>query len=428
MLSMPFILMKCGILLGPMLFILCGWACEKACHILVVMAKASVRESSEEIGKAVLGSYGQRASELAMALSMANGMVVWFVVLGDIFPRLASKYGLVDEVTPTNRIVIMVALAGTVIFPVSLLRNVMGSIAALSKVSMTFYACFAAWIIARGIGTVIEMEWVAYVPWFQPSGIPSCIPIVTAAMTAQTQFFMIYQVCTVQIDHTCRLYSSFFVWWAHAQNMPLNSIAEMRACTQCACVLVGAVYTAVGVFGFAAVAGSTIPAKVVVAPNIMAHFSDGLVTDAFQVGCAVSIIMSYPLQVFPLRASIWSMYGPQRSGDAETGMTSAKRPGMPDSIFWQLTAALVCGTLLVAIVIPRMDAIYMLSGATGNCTVAFFLPAIFYLIWEDRHPRTVQPFTSHGGASSLRRCAKALFAMGVFTSISGLSSGYQRAL
>ena len=41
MLAMPFIVMKCGVILGPLLFLLCACVCEKACHMLVVLAKAS---------------------------------------------------------------------------------------------------------------------------------------------------------------------------------------------------------------------------------------------------------------------------------------------------------------------------------------------------------------------------------------------------
>ena len=194
MLAMPFVMMKCGIVLGPLLFLFCAWVCETACHLLAILAKSSQRESYEDLGKAVLGSYGRRMSQLAMGVSMGNGMVVWFVVLGDIFPRLANKYGLIEEVNPLTRAVILFSLAVGVVFPVSLLKNVMGSIAVLSKISLSFYIAFTLWIVKQGLGTVITMQWTAYVPWFRPSGVPSCIPIVSAALTAQTQFFMIYQV------------------------------------------------------------------------------------------------------------------------------------------------------------------------------------------------------------------------------------------
>jgi amino acid permease len=209
MLAMPFIIMNCGIILGPLLFLYCAWACEKACHLLVVLARSSQRESYEDIGKAVLGVPGRRASQCAMAVSMTNGMIVWMVVLGDIFPRLALKYNLIEEVSPAARASILIVLAATVIFPVSLLKNVMGSIAVLSQVSMGFYCVFALWIMSQGISEVIAMDWVHYVPWFRVAGIPSSIPIVSAAMTAQTQFFMVYQVRRPQL---CRCRFAMLQW------------------------------------------------------------------------------------------------------------------------------------------------------------------------------------------------------------------------
>ena len=122
----------------------------------------------------------------------------------------------------------------------------------------------------------------------------------------------------------------------------------------------------------------------IVAPNIMAHFTGvGVVSDIFQFGFATSIVMSYPLQVLPACDIFWSLYRPDQHrhqhNDMEIGEASAlKRQQMPDSYFFRVTAALVCGSLIIAICVPRMDAIYMLSGATGNCTVAFFLPTICY--------------------------------------------------
>ena len=143
MLAMPYVLCKCGIVLGPLLILACGLFCTLSCRLLLVVTKASQRESYEALGLAVLGGAGKRAVQLAMCICMLNCMTVWFVVLGNILPRLAARYGLIEAETPEARDKLLLVLATTVIFPVSLLRSVMGAIARLSQISITFYTLFA---------------------------------------------------------------------------------------------------------------------------------------------------------------------------------------------------------------------------------------------------------------------------------------------
>ena len=225
MLAMPFVLSKCGIILGFVVIIVCGLLCETSCHLLCVVTKASQRGSYEELGRAVFGSLGKRAVQLAMCLCMVNCMVVWFVVLGTILPRLAAEYGFIEAAGPEARMNVLFVVAACVVFPISLLKNVMGAIAMLSQISMAFYSCFALWTISLGGGAFAEMRWIKHVPWWDWEGLSTCVPIVSAALTAQTQFFMIYQ------------------------NMPNNSISEMRSCVFWACVIVCLTYMTVGSFG-----------------------------------------------------------------------------------------------------------------------------------------------------------------------------------
>ena len=50
------------------------------------------------------------------------------------------------------------------------------------------------WVVSLGGGAFAEMRWLSFVPWWNTAGLSDCIPIVSAALTAQTQFFLIYQV------------------------------------------------------------------------------------------------------------------------------------------------------------------------------------------------------------------------------------------
>ena len=204
----------------------------------------------------MFGGPGKRVVQVAMCICMVNAMVVWFVVLGTILPRLAAEYGFIEAATPEARMQVLTLVAACVVFPISLLKNVMGAIAILSQISMAFYTCFALWTVSLGGSAFAEMRWIKHVPWWEWGGLGTCVPIVSAALTAQTQFFLIYQ------------------------NMPNNSLSEMRSCVFWACVIVRTIPSAE--FNTLAAAARTAALSRFVSLSISEHttiypvtFSDG---------------------------------------------------------------------------------------------------------------------------------------------------------
>ena len=130
----------------------------------------------------------------------------------------------------------------------------------------------------------------------------------------------------------------------------------MRECVFYACAIVCSVYTVVGMMGYAFVAGEllpptgtpwevttrssrpargTIPAHGLVAgvqagqkealegslrsvpANIMSAVESGVLTDGFQLGFALSIIVSYPLVVYPLRDTLWTIWLMDSAADTD---------------------------------------------------------------------------------------------------------------
>lgn len=115
-----------------------------------------------------------------------------------------------------------------VVFPISLLKDVMGSVAKLSQLAVFFYFGFFIFCIFRGLPRAMAPdEWMPYAAWWRPEGLPGCMPIVSAALTAQTQFFIIYQ------------------------NAPNPSVRHMDSIIHWACLLVILIYGCVGFFGCA---------------------------------------------------------------------------------------------------------------------------------------------------------------------------------
>ena len=215
--------------------------------------------------------------------------------------------------------------------------------------------------MSLGGGAFAEMRWLSFVPWWNTAGLSDCIPIVSAALTAQTQFFLIYQVRHPPTPF--EPLGSKLLTGRAAQNMPSNSVSEMRECVFYACAIVCSVYTVVGMMGYAFVAGELLPpvgtpwevtaplhtpeCSLVVSvgdraeglgrggcaqagqkealeaslrsvpPNIMSAVESGVLTDGFQLGFALSIIVSYPLVVYPLRDTLWTIWVMDSAADTD---------------------------------------------------------------------------------------------------------------
>ena len=51
--------------------------------------------------------------------------------------------------------------------------------------------------------------------------------------------------------------------------------------------------------------------------NIMSAVESGVLTDGFQLGFALSIIVSYPLVVYPLRDTLWTIWVMDSAADTD---------------------------------------------------------------------------------------------------------------
>ena len=51
--------------------------------------------------------------------------------------------------------------------------------------------------------------------------------------------------------------------------------------------------------------------------NIMSAVESGVLTDGFQLGFALSIIVSYPLVVYPLRDTLWTIWLMDSAADTD---------------------------------------------------------------------------------------------------------------
>lgn len=201
--------------------------------------------------------------------------IAYYVVVGDLGPQIAAKILNIPQ-TDLLRLWVMVLLTLLCVLPLGLLKNV-DSLATVSTASIGFYLCLVLKVMAEAKGPFMLGEWKHLVLLWQPSGIMQCLPIFSMALGCQMQLFEVLET------------------------MPGVSLEKMNQTVRSATALCCMTYILVGFFGYVAFCAQGF------AGNILLNFSATLISDVIKIGFVISVACSFPLVIFPCRASLYSL-------------------------------------------------------------------------------------------------------------------------
>lgn len=119
--------------------------------------------------------------------------------------------------------------------------------------------------------------WFNNIEWWRPSGVLQCLPIFCMSLSCQTQVFEVYE------------------------SLPNQSLEKMNRIVKAATNICTSVYILVGLFGYLAYSGQQFSG------NILLNFSSSLVSEIIKLGFVLSVAFSFPLVIFPCRASLYSL-------------------------------------------------------------------------------------------------------------------------
>lgn len=105
----------------------------------------------------------------------------------------------------------------------------------------------------------------------------------------------------------------------------------------------------------------------VISGNILVNLSQSLSSDVIKIGFVISIAFSFPLVIFPCRASLYSLL--HGHGHLEAN------PFIPEGKFRALTATIVGCSLLAGLVVPSVELVIGLVGSTIGIAICIVFPA-----------------------------------------------------
>jgi len=191
---------------------------------------------------------------------------------------------------------------------------------------------------------LLNLKWLVDAKLWDISGLFQCLPIFSLAYGCHCQLFVVYD------------------------SLEDSSSIRMNNIVKSSLKIVTFVYSAVAVFGYATFLNA-------VEGNVLKNFPSTTLLAFIKIGFAASVVVGFPLMIFPCRQSIYTLFFKQQR--LNDGLAS--KTFIEPFTFKTLTLGIVFFTMSVAIFIPNVETILGLTGATMGSLVYFILPSIIFM-------------------------------------------------
>ncbi|XP_065898646.1 putative sodium-coupled neutral amino acid transporter 10 isoform X2 [Dysidea avara] len=184
--------------------------------------------------------------------------------------------------------------------------------------------------------------WSRVVLW-NITGVFKCIPIFALAFACHPQLLIIYD--------------------AH----PDPTVSRMTSIISNSVHLIGSMYSLVAFGGYMTFFVDHVDG------DVLSNFYPTLFSQLIKLGFALSVVVSFPLVIFPCRVSINSLVSQIQQMPLEAPVR------IPQGKFMAITIFITFSTLFVAILLPHIETVLALNGATVGSLISYVYPAAIFL-------------------------------------------------
>jgi len=347
MLSLPYILSKCGIAVFVGLMLVMAVVVDYSIHLLITSATISGQRSYEDLCEFAIGPWGRRVVCVAIVVQNTGAMTTYLKVVGDIMPNALDELGIHN----IDRTVLMVVVTGVIVMPLTVLKSIswLGSV---SGASIMIMLAFCVVVIARSSSTC-------------DGGVTCGSGSVKAVDITMDTFLALPTMCFSYVCHTCLLPVFSELHEADAQGRRFRRDGRIMNVAHTAIFGATVMYMGAAIFGYLTFAQGT---KKDLLDNYKEEMQDHL-TAATSLTLCISFIFTVPLLNFPHRRSLEQLLFREKpfqwSRHVIIGLVS------------------VSVVLIMAIEVPQITEIFGAVGSTSSVTLVFLLPAYSFLQVEE---------------------------------------------
>ncbi|XP_014205692.1 putative sodium-coupled neutral amino acid transporter 10 [Copidosoma floridanum] len=340
-LAMPFCFKQCGIVLATLVLLLSSALSRLACHFLIKSAVMCRRRNFEFLAFHAFGPMGKFFVELCIIGFLLGTCIAYFVVVGDLGPQIIGEF--IDKEPKDIRSGLLITTAVFIVLPLGLLRNV-SSLASVSTASIAFYICLVLKVIGDSTHSIFSADCFDKIYFWRPAGMLQCLPIFALALFCQTQLFEIYET------------------------LPNATLEKMNQVVRGALNVCTVVYISVGLFGYIGFCSEPFSG------NILMSFEPSVTSEVIKIGFVLSVAFSFPLVIFPCRASLNSLLFRRGYTHLETSTSY-----ISETKFRCLTTFIVIISMVVGILIPSIEFVLGIVGSTIGVLICLIFPGMFFI-------------------------------------------------
>jgi len=342
-LALPYAFRQAGLVMGTLLVTIVGLATIFGMFLLLSASRASHAYGYEQLARVSYGDKFAQFVKITIIIDSFGALSAYMILIADTSHNIAMAYLGTNSIW-ANKILILTLVTIFIMLPLCSLKNInyLGFTSALSLVPLVYFL-------------VLQIVYLVKAGGIQPgvklfnTQIFYALPIVIFSFSSQQALFPLYTELKER-NGTERHIKHVVVW-----SLLLTALCYLFSGT-------------VGQF--------TYPTTAV--GNVLNNFPPGVAVDILLITTAISIVLSFPVILWPARVS-------------------ADRLFFLDSPFSYLrfvleAAVILALAFLIAVAVPSFSTVLGLFGSLTNTCIGYVLPPLFYIklvptSWKASHTK-----------------------------------------
>ncbi len=324
-----------------------------SCKLLFKTAELKNTRNLELLAFKLFGVAGKLTMEISIILLLYGSLVTYQQTICDAGPKFLTKLLSIDLFNNSHPIFLIIFTI-LVSLPLSLSTK-LEKLSNISIFAILFYLFFGFYLMWLSL-TKYNLNDLKQIKLWKMSGLFKCFPIFCVSFSCQTVIFVVCNELKQQYT-----------------NKENNLIKLMDTSMFIAFMA----YLSVGLFGSLAFHDT------IISGNIITIIPDSFMSQIVLFGLIVCVLSGFPYMIYPCRNSLNTLLFDtiiqQDNNNNNNNNENESDYFIPETRFKRLTYFLITSISLTAILVPNMEFVLSLTGATTGSLICYIWPSLLFI-------------------------------------------------